>query len=78
MPWDVAPGRPLEAEKLQYMREYTPENQVTNCVQTHPEPRKACIRMPWDVLKQKRPDRTYTSEVRSIAARRSIAKKEES
>ena len=27
------------------------------------------IRMPWDVLKQKRADRTYTTQVRSIAAK---------
>ena len=32
MPWDVALGGPSEARKLRYMREYTPENQVTNCV----------------------------------------------
>ena len=29
-----------EAKKMRYVREYAPENQLTNCVETPPEPRK--------------------------------------
>ena len=33
---------------------------------------KACIRMPWDVLEQKRADHTYTPEVRSSSGPASL------
>ena len=67
-----APGGPPEAKTMRYMREYAPENQVTNCVQSLPNLENACIRMPWDVLEQKRADHTYTPEVRSSSGPASL------
>ena len=37
-----------------------------------PNLEKACFRMPWDVLEQKRADHTYTPEVRSISGLASL------